>query len=112
MYIPRSHTGHQKNSIDEHIKNLNALLTCLCVAGMRLKKAKCQFSLTKIEYLGHVISSKSLEPATSKVTAIIDAPSPYNLKSLLELVNYYGKFLPNLSTTLASLYRLLRQGVK
>ena len=115
MHIPRSHTGHQKNSIDEHIMNLNTLLTCLCVAGTRLKKAKCQFSLTKIEYLGHVISSKGLEPTTSKVTAIIDAPSPYNvsqLKWLLRFVNYYGKFLLNLSTTLAPLYRLLRQGVK
>ena len=62
-----------------------------------------------------MISSKGLEPATSKVTAIVDAPSPHDvpqLKSLLGLVNYYGKFLPNLSTTLAPLYKLLRQGVK
>ena len=62
-----------------------------------------------------MISSKGLEPATLKVTAIEDAPSPYDisqLKSLLSLVNYYGKFLPNLATTLALLYRLLRQGVK
>ena len=82
---------------------------------MRLKREKCQFSLQKIEYLGHVISSKGLESAASKVTIIVDAPSPRNmpqLKSLLGLVNYYGKFLPNLSTTLAPLYKLLRQGVK
>ena len=62
-----------------------------------------------------MISSKGLEPAASKVTAIVDALSPRNvpqLKSLLGLVNYYGKFLPNLSTTLAPLYKLLRQGVK
>ena len=100
---------------DEHIKNLNSVLTRLREAGMRLKREKCQFSLQKIEYLGHVISSKGLEPAASKVTAIVDAPSPRNvpqLKSLLGLVNYYGKFLPNLSTTLAPLYELLRQGVK
>ena len=100
---------------DEHTKNLNAVLTRLREAGMRLKKTKCQFSLRKIEYLGHVISSKGLEPATSKVTAIVDAPSPHDvpqLKLLLGLVNYYGKFLPNLSTTLAPLYKLLRQGVK
>ena len=95
---------------DEHIKNLNVILTRLREAGMRLKKAKCQFSLRKIEYLGHVITSKGLESATSKVTAIVDAPSPCDvseLKSSLGLVNYYGKFLPNLSTTLAPLHRLL-----
>ena len=75
---------------DEHIKNLNAVLTRLREAGMRLKKAKCQFSLRKIEYLGHVISSKGFEPATSKMAAIVDAPNPHDvsqLKSLLGLVN-------------------------
>ena len=80
---------------------------------MRLKKEKCQFSFKKIEYLGHVISSQGLEPATSssKVTTIVDAPNPLDvsqLKSLLRLVNYYGKFLPNLATTLTPLYKLLR----
>ena len=100
---------------DEHISNLNAVLTRLRKAGTRLKKEKCQFSLLKVEYLGHVISSEGLEPASSKVTAIVDAPAPQDvseLKSLLGLVNYYGKFLPNLATTLAPLYKLLRQGVK
>ena len=102
---------------DKHIKNLNAVLTCLCEAGIRLKKTECQFSLRNVEYLGHVISSKGLEPAISKVTAIVDFPvaSPCNIiiaiKSLLGLVNYYRKFLPSLSTTLAPLYRLLWQGV-
>ena len=52
---------------DGHIKNLNVVLTHLREAGMRLKKAKDRFSLRKIEYLGHVISGKGLEPATSKV---------------------------------------------
>ena len=100
---------------DEHINNLNAVLTRLRKAGMRVKKEKCQFSLANIEYLGHVISSKGLEPTTSKVIAIVEAPAPRDvpgLKSLLGLVNYYGKFLPDLATTLAPLYRLLRQGVK
>ena len=49
-----------EKTADEHIKNLSAVLTHLHVACMRLKKAKCQFSLQKIEYLGHVISSKGL----------------------------------------------------
>ena len=100
---------------DEHINNLTAVLTHLRKAGMRLKKEKCQFSLTNIEYLGHAISSKGLEQTTSKVIAIVEAPAPRDvseLKSLLGLVNYYGKFLPDLATTLAPLYRLLRQGVK
>lgn len=45
-----------------------------------------------------------------KVTAIREAPIPRDvsqLRSLLGLVNYYGKFLPNLATLLRPLYDLL-----
>ena len=44
--------------------------------------------------------------------AIVDAPDSQNvqeLKSYLGLLSYYGKFLPNLSSVLAPLYRLLRK---
>ena len=47
-----------------------------------------------------------------KVHAIVDAPDPQNvqeLKSYLGLLSYYGKFLSNLSSVLAPLYRLLRK---
>jgi len=34
------------------------------------------------------------------------------LKAFLELINYYGKFLSNLSTTVAPLHKLLVKGVQ
>ena len=45
--------------------------------------------------------------------AIQDAPAPKNLaelRSFLGIVNYYSRFLPNLSTRLAPLYALLKKG--
>ena len=65
-----------------------------------------------MEYLGHHISADGLRPTKSKVRAISDAPAPQDvsqLRSFLGLVNYYGKFLPHLSHTLAPLYRLLEK---
>ena len=79
---------------------------------MRLKRNKCRFMLAKVEYLGHTISREGLQPTESKVRAIENAPAPTNvsqLKSFLGLVNYYGKFLPNLATTMAPLYSLLQK---
>ena len=49
-----------------------------------------------------------------KVRVIKDAPRPRDvsqLRSFLGLLNYYGKFLPNLATLLRPLYDLL-QSVK
>lgn len=44
----------------------------------------------------------------------MEAPAPTNvteLKSYLGLLNYYGRFLPSLSTLLAPLHELLRRDV-
>ena len=68
-----------------------------------------------IEYLGHVIDSTGLHPTKAKVKVITEAPVPKNvaeLRSFLGLINYYGKFLPNLSSTLAPLYKLLQQNTQ
>ena len=54
-----------------------------------------------------------MKPAQLKVQAIAQATRLKNvseLKAFLGLVNYYGKFLPNLSTTLALLHKLLTKG--
>jgi transposase InsO family protein len=100
------------STTDEHLHNLEEVLTRLENANARLKRKKCEFMLPSVEYLGHRISAKGLQPTDAKVQAIRNAPSPRNvsqLKSFLGLLNYYCKFLPNLSSTLAPLYKLLHK---
>ena len=99
----------------EHLKTLDEVLKRLEEAGLRLKQNKCAFMLPTVEYLGHTISADGLQPTKEKIRAIIDAPAPQNiaqLRSFLGLINYYAKFLPNLSSTLSPLYRLLKKKVK
>ena len=65
----------------------------------------------KTEYCGHAVSADGLHNLPAKVDAIRDAPQPTNvsqLRSFLGLVNYYARFLPNLSPTLHPLNRLLQ----
>ena len=98
----------------EHLHNLQEVLNRLEQAGMCLKKDKCAFLLPQVEYLGHQISQKGLHPTKEKVRAIVEAPAPKNitqLKSFLGMLNYYSKFLPNLSTLLAPLYKLLHKNM-
>jgi len=99
-------------STEEHLKNLEEVLSRLRNASMRLKRSKCAFLLPQVEYLGHRISERGLQPTTQKLRAIMEAPAPNNvsqLKSFLGMINYYSKFLPNLSTQLAPLYSLLQK---
>ena len=81
-------------------------------SGMRLKKEKCAFLMLEVEYLGHRISRDGLQPTESKVHAVAEAPEPKRvaeLRSFLEFVNYYGKFLPNFASIAAPLYDLLQK---
>ncbi|XP_061752438.1 uncharacterized protein LOC133550472 [Nerophis ophidion] len=62
-----------------------------------------------------VLDGKGVYPSKNKVIAIHDVPAPRNVKELrafLGLVNYYGRFVPQQSTILAPLYRLMKDKVK
>ena len=48
-------------TMEDHLDHLEAVLTHLREAGMKLKKEKCQFLMSKVEYLSHVISSNGLD---------------------------------------------------
>ena len=96
----------------DHLQTLGTILTRLETAVLCLRREKCTFMLPSVEYLGHRISADGLHPTAEKTTDIADAPPPRDvsqLRSFLGMVNYYAKFLPNLSSTLAPLYRLLEK---
>ncbi len=61
------------------------------------------------------IDAEGLHSVAEKVEAVQRAPSPRNvteLKAYLVLLSYYyARFLPNMLTELAPLYKLLRKGV-
>jgi len=98
----------------DHQSTLETVLQRLQDHGLRVNKDKCSFLQESIVYLGHRIDRKGLHPTEGKVQAIKKAPSPRNvgeLRSFLGLINYYQKFLPNLSGTLHPLHKLLNKGV-
>ena len=105
-------TGRTKK---EHLHNLQVVLQRLSTAGLRLKQEKCEFLVPSISYLGHKIDSQGLHPLPDKIDAIVNAAHPKSLtelKAFLGLLNYYGKFIPNLSSVLHPLYELLHSNCK
>ncbi|UYV74967.1 K02A2.6-like [Cordylochernes scorpioides] len=103
-----------KNDQD-HLKNLECVLQRIQEAGLKLRKDKCSFLAPLLEYLSHKIAKEGLQPLPSKVEAIQGAPSPTNLTELrafLGLLTYYSRFIPNMSSTLAPLYNLLKKEQK
>ncbi|XP_037528675.1 uncharacterized protein K02A2.6-like [Rhipicephalus sanguineus] len=97
------------------MSRLRKVLQRLREYGLRLHKEKCKFRQGEVTFLGHRIDAKGLRPKDENIKAVREAPEPTSvseLKAFLGLVNYYGKFLPNLATVLAPLYALLAKGAK
>ena len=96
----------------DHLDNLAAVLEKLEEVGVRLKRYKCRFMLPSVEYLGHKIADKGIQPTEVKIHAIVKAPALNNvsqLKAFLGMFNYYAKFLLNISSRLAPFYKLLQK---
>ena len=101
-------------SDQEYLETLELILQRMELSGLRIRRNKCTFNALSIVYLGHMIDHEGLHPINDKVRVDQLAPAPKNvteLESFLSLVNYYGTFLPNLSTRLAPLHLLLRKQV-
>ena len=83
--------------------------------GFCLKREKCQFLMSSVECLGHQVDADGIHTMPDKIETMAKASTPKNVKELrsfLGLVNYYDKFVPNLSTLLRPLNRLLKEDVK
>ena len=60
---------------EEHLSSLS-VLECLEQANLRLKRSKCSFLRSRIEYLGHIIDGEGLHPTDEMIEAIREAPAP------------------------------------
>ena len=86
---------------EEHMKNLNSVLSRQDHYGLRLQLSKCKFMQKSATYMGSVISASWISPTEEKVEAIKQAPRPENLTQLrafLGMINYHGKFIRSLSS--------------
>ena len=96
----------------EHLNNLEAVLQKLQEHNLRIKSSKCKFMQKSVEYLGKVVSAEGIQTSKRKVEAIQKLTPPTNqrsLRSLLGIVNHYGKFIPFLADLSAPLNKLLRK---
>ena len=95
---------------EEHVKNLQVVLSRLQKFGLRLNGPKCRFFQTSVEYLGYQVMPTGISPTQERIKGIVEAPSPRNkfeLKSFLGMITFNARFMPSLSTMLHPLYQLL-----
>ncbi|GBG59288.1 hypothetical protein CBR_g32301 [Chara braunii] len=84
------------SSYEGHLQYIEWTLHALRDVGFKVALEKCQFFLTTISFLGHVVTDHGLRPEPQKVAAVRDAPVPTTItqvRAFLGLVSYYQRFI-------------------
>ena len=84
-------------NVKTHLKHLRQVFQRMREADLRLKMEKCNFLKAHLQYLGHIISGKGIEPVPEKLESIKKMPAPTTpkeVKQFLGLIGYYRKFVP------------------
>lgn len=100
-------------TLKEHVKLLAMVFEILEQHHFYLKRSKCVFAQPVVEYLGHVISAQGVATDPTKVQAMMDWPTPTNIKQLrgfLGLTGYYRKFIEHYGMLARPLTNLLKKG--
>ena len=77
-------------------------------SGLKLNRDKCEFRKTEIEYFGHVITSEGIRPSGSRVDAMETPTNLTDLRRFIGMVNYLGRFIPDLTSLISPMTDLLK----
>ena len=100
---------------EEHLSYIEQVFEKLQAAKLPMKLSKCHFLTKEIQYLGHILSTKGIQPLPSKTQAIENMhppKTPKQVHAFLGLVEYYRKFIKNFAKIAKPLTLLTCQQVK
>ena len=98
-------------TLKQHYQDIRKVLRILKENGLVVRKDKCEWVKTSVEFLGHHLNARGLAPLPQKVEAINKFPKPRSVKNMQEfagMVNYYHRFLPSLADIMHPLYEALK----
>jgi hypothetical protein len=69
-------------TLEEHVKLLQQVFQILDHHQFLIKRSKCLFAQSSVEYLGHVISAVGVATDPTKVDSVLRWPQPVTIKQL------------------------------
>jgi hypothetical protein len=99
----------------EHEEHLRIVLQRLRHHQLYTKLSKCEFWLSEVPLLGHVISSEGISVDPGKVQEVLDWKPPrtvHQVRSFLGLAGYYHRFISNFSKIVKPITNLLKKEEK
>lgn len=98
-----------------HDARLRKVLDRFRQYAVTLNKEKCKFGVAEVNFIGHRLSAAGIKPMFNKIEAVQQFRRPNTTEevhSFLGLVNYVGKFIPNLATISEPLRQMTKKNAK
>nr|ABA94439.1 retrotransposon protein, putative, Ty3-gypsy subclass [Oryza sativa Japonica Group] len=102
-------------SEEEHEQHLRLVLEKLKEHQLYAKFSKCDFWLTEVKFLGHVITAQGVAVDPSNVESVTKWTPPKTvsqIRSFLGLAGYYRRFIENFSRIARPMTQLLKKDEK
>ncbi|GKC04326.1 putative reverse transcriptase domain-containing protein, partial [Tanacetum coccineum] len=99
----------------EHKEHLRQILKLLKKEELYAKFSKCEFWISRVQFLGHVIDCRGIHVDPAKIESIKDWASPKTpteIRQFLGLAGYYRRFIEGFSKIAKSMTKLTQKGVK
>ena len=98
--------------IELHYDDICKALEQLCKYHLKAKGSKCEFVVTKVEYLGHILENRAVAMDPEKIHTVVYWTVPILIKQLLSFLgfaNHYNRFIKGCSTITALFTEFLKK---
>jgi hypothetical protein len=95
-----------------HVKEV---VSRLKQAGLTFKISKIKFATPELSILSHIVSLTGVSIDPDRTAAMRNYPPPSDIKVIVRyigMINFFNKFIPDLSQRAAPLNQLRKKGVK
>ena len=113
LSLPRVVYEYEDVFWDEHEDHFHIVLQALRDHQLYAKFRKCEFWLTEMKLLGHVVSASGVPVDLEKVEAVMSWERPksiFEIRSFSGLAGYYRRFIEDFSRLAEPMTRLTRKG--
>nr|QBG82596.1 putative uncharacterized protein [Papaver somniferum] len=99
----------------DHHHDLRDIFEAMRKHHMKVNPEKCTFGVTSGKFLGYLVKKRGIEVDPVKIQAIVEMPSPKNLKEVQKLngsIASLGRFIARSSEKCKHFFNILKKGSK
>lgn len=99
-------------TVEEHVRLLDEVFAIFQKYKLYLKESKCSLFMSRVNFLGHVVSAEGVSLESGKVDVVQKWPVPQtvtHVQQFLGLCNYYRRFIVRFSEVAGPLTLLTRK---